>query len=139
MHGQIKRKQKDVKKILKRNYKEGFTLENNSPRAKLQRNFERLYKKGLSDDAIAKELKISSGSVRNYRENLLGLESNYNIKKKPAVTGKNKIKYSYINSIRKGENQMYLCECGKLFEEPHEITEDTGEIFAVCPSCRDKL
>ena len=34
---------------------------------------------------------------------------------------------------------MYLCECGKLFEEPHEITEDTGEIFVVCPSCRDKL
>lgn len=72
---EAKRREEDIK-----NYKEGFTLENNSPRAKLQRNFERLYKKGLSDDAIAKELKISSGSVRNYRE-MLGLESNYNIKR----------------------------------------------------------
>lgn len=32
---------------------------------------------------------------------------------------------------------MYLCECGKLFEEPCELKEDTGEIFAVCPSCRE--
>lgn len=32
---------------------------------------------------------------------------------------------------------MYLCECGKLFEEPYNITEDTGEIFAVCPSCKE--
>ena len=72
---EAKRREEDIK-----NYREGFILEGNSPRAKLHRNFDRLYKKELSDDAIAKELKISSGSVRNYREKF-GLESNYNIKR----------------------------------------------------------
>lgn len=72
---EAKRREEDIKR-----YAEGFTLEDNSPRAKLQRNFERLYKKELSDDAIARELKISSGSVRNYRKEL-ELESNFNIKR----------------------------------------------------------
>jgi threonine synthase len=72
---EAKRREEDIK-----NYREGFILEDNSPRAKLQRNFERLYKKELSDDAIARELKISSSSVRNYRKEL-ELESNYLIKR----------------------------------------------------------
>lgn len=72
---EAKRREEDIKR-----YAEGFTLEDNSPRAKLQRNFERLYGKGLCDNDIAKELRISASSVANYRKEL-ELESNFNIKR----------------------------------------------------------
>lgn len=33
---------------------------------------------------------------------------------------------------------MYRCnDCGCEFEEPYKYQEDTGEIFNVCPQCKE--
>ena len=72
---EAKRREEDIK-----NYSARFDPEDNSPKAKLARNFERLYEKGLYDNDIATELRISPASVKKYRGKL-GLESNFSIKR----------------------------------------------------------